>query len=130
MLGRGGANWATPWDDRVSRDHAQVVWDGSKLLVERLPSARNAIFVKGKQLSHFEIAPGEHFVIGETTFTLADERVNVSLDVPKPAQEQAFSSRYLQQVQFRHADAHIDMLSRLPEVISMPPPTRSCACGW
>jgi adenylate cyclase len=118
VLGRGGASWATPWDDRVSREHAQVCWDGAKLLVERLPSARNAIFVKGQQAPRFEIAPGEHFVIGETTFTLADERVNVSLDVPKPAQEQAFSSRYLQQVQFRHADAHIDMLSRLPEVIS------------
>ncbi len=95
-------------------------WSGTvrNCLSSDCRAPRNAIFVKGKQLSHFEIAPGEHFVIGETTFTLADERVNVSLDVPKPAQEQAFSSRYLQQVQFRHADAHIDMLSRLPEVIS------------
>jgi adenylate cyclase len=117
-LGRGAGSWATPWDIRVSRNHAQVCWDGQRLEVERLPNARNPIFCKGQEATRFEIAPGEHFVIGETTFTLADERVNVSLDIPKPAQEQTFSSRYLQEIQFRHADAHIDMLSRLPEVIS------------
>ncbi len=116
--GRNAATWSTPWDDRISRDHAQVSWSGSRLRVDRLPSARNPIFVRGQPSTGFEIEPGEHFVIGQTTFTLADERVNVSIDVPQPAQEQAFSSRYLQQIQFRHADAHIDVLSKLPAVIS------------
>ncbi|HTU23813.1 MAG TPA: adenylate/guanylate cyclase domain-containing protein [Pirellulales bacterium] len=118
VLGRSAGGWSAAWDDRVSRDHAEICWDGSRLRVDRLPSARNPIFVRGQPTSGFDLEPGEHFVIGQTTFTLTDERVNVSLDVPQPAQEQAFSSRYLQQIQFRHADAHIDVLSRLPEVIS------------
>jgi adenylate cyclase len=118
VLGRSSTTWSTPWDDRVSRDHAQICWNGLQLRVDRLGSARNPIFFRGQPASGFDIEPGEHFVIGQTAFTLADERVNVSLDVPQPAQEQAFSSRYLQQIQFRHADAHIDVLSRLPEVIS------------
>ncbi|HEX3727203.1 MAG TPA: adenylate/guanylate cyclase domain-containing protein, partial [Pirellulales bacterium] len=45
-------------------------------------------------------------------------RVNVSLDVPLPVQQQTFSSQYLQKMQFRHTGAHIEVLSRLPEVIS------------
>ena len=117
-IGRAPTCWPTSWDDRVSRRHAELIWDGQRLRVRQLPDARNPIFVKGRLATEFDIVPGEHFVIGETTFTLADERVNVSLDVPVPLQQQTFSSQYLQQVQFRHSGAHIDILGRLPEVIA------------
>ena len=117
-LGRAPNCWPTSWDDRVSRQHAEIRWDGQRLKVRQLPGARNPIFVKGRPATDFDIAPGEHFVIGETTFTLTDERVNVSLDVPQPVQQQTFSSQYLQKMQFRHTGAHIDVLGRLPEVIS------------
>ncbi len=117
-LGRAPGGWPTSWDDRVSRQHAEISWDGQRLHVRQLPGARNPIFVKGRPAQQFEIEPGEHFVIGETTFTLTDERVNVSLDVPQPVQQQTFSSQYLQKIQFRHTGAHIDVLGRLPEVIS------------
>ncbi|MBI3837850.1 MAG: FHA domain-containing protein [Planctomycetia bacterium] len=118
VLGRAPNCWPTSWDDRVSRQHAELSWNGQRLLVRQLPGARNPIFVKGRPVANFEVAPGEHFVIGETTFTLTDERVNVSLDVPVPVQQQTFSSQYLQNIQFRHTGAHIDVLGRLPEVIS------------
>jgi adenylate cyclase len=118
ILGRSGQGWTAPWDDRISRQHAQIVWDGERLDVQQLPKARNAIFYKGKPLTQFQVAPGEHFVIGGTTFTLADERVNISVDAPQPVQQQTFTSQYLQKIQFRHAEAHIDVLSRMPEVIS------------
>jgi adenylate cyclase len=118
ILGRSGQGWTAPWDDRISRQHAQIVWDGERLDVQRLPKARNAIFYKGRQHSQFQLLPGEHFVIGGTTFTLADERVNISVDAPQPVQQQTYTSQYLQKIQFRHAEAHIDVLSRMPEVIS------------
>ncbi len=117
-IGRAPSGWPTSWDDRVSRQHAEVSWDGRRLQVRQLPGARNPIFVKGRPSNEFEIVPGEHFVIGETTFTLTDERVNVSLDVPLPVQQQTFSSQYLQKIQFRTTGAHIEVLGRLPEVIS------------
>lgn len=117
-LGRAPHCWPTSWDDRVSRQHAEISWDGQTLQVRQLDGARNPIFIKGRPATQFEITPGEHFVIGETTFTLTDDRVNVSLDVPVPLQQQTFSSQYLQQIQFRHTGAHIDVLGRLPEVIS------------
>lgn len=118
ILGRAGAAWTTPWDDRISRRHAELTWNGSRLLVRRIPEARNPIFFKGSPTESFEIAVGEHFVIGGTTFSLADERVQVSLDVPAPVQEQAFSTEYLHNVSFRHVGPHIDVLSRIPEVIT------------
>lgn len=118
VLGRGAGGWATPWDEHISRQHAEIAWDGQRLRVKQLPAARNPIFFKGRQTPAFDIQPGEHFVIGETTFTLSDERVQVTLDVPQPTQQQTFSSQYLQRVQFRHGDVHIDVLSRMPEMIS------------
>jgi adenylate cyclase len=117
-LGRAPHCWPTSWDDRVSRQHAEIRWNGHVLKVRQLAGARNPIFVKGRPATDFDIVPGEHFVIGETMFTLTDERVNVSLDVPQPVQQQTFSSQYLQKMQFRHTGAHIDVLGRLPEVIA------------
>jgi adenylate cyclase len=117
ILGRAGT-WPAPWDDRISRRHAELRWDGQRLSVRRLPDARNAIYFKGRAAESFELPPGDHFVIGETTFTLAAERVHVSLNVPAPAEEQAFSTEYLHNLPFRRVGPHIDVLSRLPELIS------------
>jgi adenylate cyclase len=117
VVGRAGT-WPVGWDDRISRRHAELVWDGRRLRVRRLAEARNPIFVAGSPADEFEVGPGEHFVIGETTFTLSDQRASVSLDVPVPVQQQAFSAEYLRSVRFRRPAAQIDVLSRLPEVIA------------
>jgi len=117
VLGRAG-NWPTPWDDRISRRHAELTWNGRRLLVQRLPESRNPIFYLGQASDRFEVNPGEHFVIGETTFTLASDRVQVSLDVPAPIEQQAFSTEYLHNLPFRRVGPHIDVLGRLPELIS------------
>ena len=117
VLGRAG-NWPAPWDDRISRRHAELTWNGRRLLVQRLAEARNPIFYQGQASDRFELAPGEHFVIGETTFTLASDRIHVSLDVPAPIEQQAFSTEYLHNLPFRRVGPHIDVLGRLPEVIA------------
>ena len=62
--------------------------------------------------------PGEHFVIGTTTFTLTDQQVCVSADAPPPAQQQSFSVQALKQIRFRNPDYRIEVLSRVPEVLS------------
>lgn len=118
VLGREAGIWATPWDHHISRRHASACWSNGRLEVERLPEARNPIFVGGLQAETFALQPGEHFVIGETTFILASEQVNLTLDLPQPVEEQTFSSHFLQRVRFRNADQRIEVLSRLPDVIS------------
>ena len=107
-----------PWDQQVSRRHARLLWNGNRLEVDRLPDARNPLFLRGTEVDRFTLAPGEHFVIGQTTFTLADQQVNVTADAPAPVQQQSFSAQYLKQVQFRNPDHRIEVLSRLPDVIS------------
>ena len=75
IVGRAG-HWGTPWDKQISRSHAEIVWKHGRLLVRKLPEATNPVFLRGKASDQFYIKPGEHFVIGNTTFTLADEQVN------------------------------------------------------
>jgi len=118
VLGRAAGIWAVPWDQHVSRRHVRLRFNGRRLDVARLAEARNPIFFQGKEENRFSIAPGEHFVIGQTTFTLADQRVNIESDAPEPVQQQSFSAQYLKQVQFRNPDHRIEVLCRLPEVIS------------
>jgi adenylate cyclase len=117
ILGRLGGTWAVPWDNHISRRHARMMWNGSSLEVTRLADARNPIFSQGREVDNFSIEPGDHFVIGHTSFTLADQRVNITADAPQPVQQQSFSSQYLRQVQFRNPDYRIEVLSRLPDVI-------------
>jgi adenylate cyclase len=118
LLGRLGGTWAVPWDQHVSRRHARLLWSGKRLEVTRLTETRNPIFLRGKEVEQFSVEPGEHFVIGQTSFTLADQRVNITADAPQPVQQQSFSAQYLRQVQFRNPDHRIEVLSRLPDVIS------------
>lgn len=118
VLGRVGGVWAVPWDQQVSRHHVRLLWDGNRLEVLLLAEARNPLFLRGQEVDHCTLAPGEHFVIGQTTVTVADQQVNVTSDAPEPVQQQSFSAQYLKQVQFRNPDHRIEVLSRLPDVIS------------
>lgn len=117
LVGRHAGQWSTPWDDRISREHVQVCWDGKQLSVKQLATARNPVFSQGRLVQQFQLSPGGHFVIGNTTFTLASDQLRVTLDAPKPDREQAFSAAELRRIAFRNANERIEILSRLPEVI-------------
>jgi adenylate cyclase len=117
VLGRTAGAMATPWDDRISRRHIEIQWRDNRLHVEKLPEARNPVFVSGKQKESFDIQPGEHFVIGATTFTLTAERVNMTQDAPQPLNEQTFSPQYLSKVRYRNADQRIPALQSLQEAV-------------
>ncbi len=118
VLGRAAGIWAVPWDQHVSRRHVRLRWTGDVLEVAKLPGARNPVFYQGRERTQFDVDPGGHFVIGQTTFALAVQRANITADVPEPVQQQSFSAQYLKQVQFRNPDRRIEVLCRLPEVIS------------
>ncbi len=116
-LGRASAGWSVPWDDRVSRRHAMVQWKGDQLHVERLPDARNHIFFRGMRRDEFQLSVGEHFVIGQTTFSLVDQRVRILSSEQPAVTEHTFAASQLRQARYRDADRRIDVLSRLPEII-------------
>jgi adenylate cyclase len=119
VLGRVSHGWAVPWDDRVSRKHARVRWTGAVLEVSKLLDARNPIFYRGVRRDQFSVGLGEHFVIGQTTFSIVDQRIRVvpSAEEIPALTEHTFASSHLRQARYRDADQRIDVLSRLPEII-------------
>jgi adenylate cyclase len=118
ILGRATPEWSVPWDERVSREHAELLWDGKRLHVRRLATARNPIFVQGEPVESFDLLPGQHFVIGDTTLVLLEERVEFSAEAPSPMEEHAFSVQHLRRTRFRDADQRLEVLSGLPKVIA------------
>ena len=118
ILGRTSEPWAVTWDDRVSRKHATMHWNGNQLEVKRLPAARNAIFYRGQQQDSFAANVGEHFVIGQTTFSILDQQVQFSTADSPVFAEQTFSAHLLRQNKYKDADKRIEALGKLPEIIA------------
>jgi adenylate cyclase len=118
VLGRAAGGWDVPWDDCVSRRHVTLRWDSERLYVAKLEGARNPIFFRGRETERCTVLPGEHFVIGSTSFHVAEQCPGISLDAPPPVTEQAFSAAQLNRTRFRDAEGRIEMLSKLPDIIS------------
>lgn len=75
--------WAVTWDLSISRRHAKLrILAGDRVEVRRLPDTSNAIYYRGKTCDQFVLVPGEHFVIGQTTFTLARRPGFVDMSPP------------------------------------------------
>ena len=87
------------------------------LLVHGLPTATNPIFLNGAAKKSFSIQTGEHFVIGDTVFTVTNDAANLSLEVPIPVTQQNFD-RFLRSAKFQNAEQQIEALGRLPEIVA------------
>lgn len=119
VLGRAGDTWAVPWDRWVSRHHAEITWRNDSLQVHQLPRARNPIYFRGTEVSDFHARPEECFVIGDTLFTLQARTETPSVVDSQPVlQSRSASAQELERIPFRDAPHRIDVLSRLPGVIS------------
>ena len=118
VVGRASGVWSAPWDDRISREHVSIYQLGEKLRVEQLPSARNPVFFKGQKVETFTVEVGEHFVIGSTTFTLARRPRQPTPEVPADLTQHAYDSQHLRRNPFRDAGQRIDVLGRLPDLIT------------
>lgn len=117
IVGRQAGPWSTPWDNLISRQHIEIHYDNGQLFVEVLPSASNAVFFRGHEQQRFRLKPGEHFVIGRTTFSLVDPRASAPHDLPRPTDERTFAADDLLQRPFREPDKRIQALSRLPDIV-------------
>lgn len=118
-LGRDGAGkWTVPWDDRISREHValQPQPDGS-VWVKRLPTAKNPVFYRGQRQDAFRLLPGEHFVIGHTSFTLAIRPEVNDADRRLEVTEHVYNVSELRSRGFRDAASRIEALGRLPDII-------------
>ncbi len=118
LLGRSASDWSVPWDMQISRRHAELLWDGRRLRVRKLPEARNPIFFHGRQVVECWLHPDEHFIIGQTSFLLVPESSGLESDLPEPIQQYQYSPQELAAAEFQNPDRRIEVLSRLPEALS------------
>ena len=120
VVGRAAPDWAAPWEPFLARKHVELTARGGKVKVRKLTAATNPIFRAGVASDSFELVPGEAFVVGRTTFTiLAGGRSPVSPSDDRPLLEaRTVGHHELDRLAFRDAPHRLDVLSRLPEVIS------------
>ena len=117
-IGRATPSHRVPWDSQISRRHVRIRPGTETVMVEKLKEAANPIFYAGLEKSTFELLPGEHFVIGNTSFTLAADRAFASMEVPNPISQKTYSPEFLRKVSYQDADRRIEVLNRIPEAIS------------
>lgn len=120
IVGRQTDQFAVAWDDRISREHAVLTLrSDNRVEVVRHPRGRNPIFFRGLKKDRFVLGVGEHFVIGRTTFTVAlMTSVEDSTKARREITEHTFVPEVLRRQRFRDATGRIDVLCRLPELIS------------
>ena len=128
VLGRGPGAWQLPWERFLSAEHVELIWQTGVLKGRKLPGGRNPVYLAGQPVEEFELRPGGFFVVGETIVTLAevgetivavtgdDERAIAQ--APEPLQMRAFAAEELQRIRFGDAPHKLDVLTRLPNVIS------------
>ncbi len=118
VIGRTGADWNVPWDSMISREHARLtpLADG-RAEIHCMSKARNPVFHRGNKVMRFTLVPGDHFVIGNTTFTLANRPGASDSSAVGDVTEHAYDHAALRRRHFRDANARIEMLSRLPDLI-------------
>jgi adenylate cyclase len=124
VLGRESETWNAPWEPFLARRHAELTLRVDRLKVRRLAAAANPVFHAGTPCDSCELQPGGSFVIGRTVFTLADPSTR-AYSSPSPAEEgrvlveaRTIAPRELDRLAFRDAPHRLDVLSRLPDVIS------------
>jgi len=118
VLGRAPDAWQMPWEQYLSAEHVELVWQAGQLNGRKLPAGRNPIYLAGHPVEEFVLRPGEHFVVGETTVTLTQDENTVLEPASEPLQMRAFASEELLRIRFGDAPHKLDVLTRLPKVIS------------
>ena len=118
-LGRDADAWPVPWEPFLSRRHAELTWRNGRLKVRRLPGAANPVYHAGQPDDGFDLAVGGAFVIGKTVFTLADSRPTPDPGAGRVLLEaRTITHGELERLKFRDAPHRLDVLSKLPGVIS------------
>ncbi|MFK8112137.1 MAG: adenylate/guanylate cyclase domain-containing protein [Rubripirellula sp.] len=119
VIGRADADWDVPWDAMISRSHVRLTpMSDDRVEVHCMTTARNPVFHRGDKAMHFMLVPGDHFVIGKTTFTLANRPGASDSSSSDDVTEHAYDLAALRRRHFRDAGSRIEMLGRLPDLIT------------
>lgn len=127
VIGRSDADWNVPWDPMISRAHVRLIpQPDERIEIVAVGAARNPVYHQGRHAIRFILVPGDHFVIGRTTFTLAaaaaggarDPLIDGSRAGDVDVTENVFDHVALRRRHFRDVNSRIDVLTRLPDLIA------------
>lgn len=106
------------WDAKISREHAELIWNGQSLLVKCLDTARNPVYYNGEPAKEFSLTAGGVFRIGNTRFELCDVPEHAYRTVDGTFEDMAFSTDEVEQIAFRDTSRQMDLTSQLPKLIA------------
>jgi len=117
-LGRAPQDgWGIPWDDLISREHADIHFQNDLLKVTCLPTARNPIRYQGVEDSAFTLHIGEKFQIGGTVFHLHGGGSTISEN--EQVEFESFTTNEIRNFKIHNPEKRLDVLSKLPQLISL-----------
>ena len=132
-LGRGPMpeedmlSWLIPWDRVISRNHADLVYQNGRLVVRKLPAAKNPVYKDEIDQGNLaEILPGESFRIGSTLFRFEVPEAIVISEPDDPPDEidhtsvdqKIYTVAELRKTEFGNATDRMEVFSQLPQLIS------------
>jgi class 3 adenylate cyclase len=122
-------DWVVPEDRMISRFHATLDWDGSRLLVSRRPVTpeypkppQNHIWFRNAPVESCEVRAGEWFVIGQTRFTVHAEEESAQaspVDATVVQRREEYTRAELEKVPFSDPATFIKALEQLPNSLRM-----------
>lgn len=124
---QGVMGFAIAWDQLISRNHADLIYQEGRLDVRRLPQARNPIYLdEVEQGFEFSLSPGQGFRIGSTMFRFeAPEAISVSKPPPEAEEfdrtsidQKIYSVQELRATEFGNTTDRMEVFSKLPKLIA------------
>ena len=100
------------------RRHVRLEWTGKTLNIERLPGVTNPVYFAGQEIERVQLRLGEHFVIGQTTFTLVDELAGFDAGLNPMVTERTYTLQNIRHHRFLDPGARLEIISKLPEHIA------------
>jgi len=119
-IGRGDqADLAIPWESHLSQNHFTLLADDNDTVrLEIAAGSRNPVFVAGQPVTSTDLASGDFFVVGQTSFHLGHGTDSHSAsDHPDGIEAVRFEPGQLEGVPFRDPGKRLEVLTRLPELI-------------
>ncbi len=119
-IGRGTqAGLAIPWEPHLSQLHLTLLADDSdKVRLEIAEGTPNPVFVAGEPVTSSDLASGDFFVVGQTSFHLGHGTDSHSAsDHPEGIEAVRFEPGQLEAVPVRDPGKRLEVLTRLPELI-------------
>lgn len=127
-IGRAGGDGVLQiyWDLAISREHADLRWDGGRVKITCVPAARNPVVHLSETKREAIVSPGESFQLGATIFhvvpptsqPVVETETRSSSNSESSQSLRSYASVDLQQVSFENAVQQLEVLSQLPARIS------------